>query len=101
FAKAVPVSREKHGLMSGPNVMPAPSQGKGQMTQEGPKQTVEVKITSDEEKSAAEIAAEQQKKIAQQNQNALPIWHTTSTVTGDITSAGLKEQKERQERERQ
>ena len=37
--------------------------------------------------SADEIA----KRVAQQQQNALPIWHTQSTVSGELTHAGSRQ----------
>jgi transcription initiation factor TFIIE subunit alpha len=42
--------------------------------------TVEVSLTSSAEKSAAEQAQEAARKAALEKQNALPIWHTESTV---------------------
>ncbi|KAL1991263.1 hypothetical protein VTN49DRAFT_5767 [Thermomyces lanuginosus] len=42
---------------------------------------IEVSLTSNEEKSAAEQAAESARKAARERQNALPIWHTQSTVS--------------------
>lgn len=53
--------------------------------------SVEVSITATNEKSAAELAAEREKKSAQAEQNALPVWHTNSTVSGDLTRIGTKE----------
>lgn len=100
FAKAIPVSREKHGLINGTSNMPQQTKQHNVTISQAPT-VLEVQISDNGEKSSAELAAEQAKKFAQQNQNALPIWHTTSTVTGDITSAGIKEQTERKERERQ
>ncbi|KKA19000.1 Transcription factor TFIIE complex alpha subunit [Rasamsonia emersonii CBS 393.64] len=46
---------------------------------------IEVSLTSSAEKSAAEQAAEQARKAALEKQNALPVWHTHSTVS---TTAG-------------
>ncbi|PYH95764.1 transcription initiation factor TFIIE, alpha subunit [Aspergillus ellipticus CBS 707.79] len=46
---------------------------------------LEISLTSSEEKSAAEQAAEAARKAAVEKQNALPVWHTHSTVS---TSAG-------------
>ncbi|KAJ9299654.1 hypothetical protein DTO271G3_2538 [Paecilomyces variotii] len=46
---------------------------------------LEVSLTSSAEKSAAEQAEEAARKAALEKQNALPVWHTHSTVS---TSAG-------------
>jgi len=47
--------------------------------------TIEISLTSSAEKSAAEQAEEAARKAALEKQNALPVWHTQSTVT---TEAG-------------
>jgi transcription initiation factor TFIIE subunit alpha len=41
---------------------------------------LEISLTSSEEKSAAEVADEAARKAAVEKQNALPVWHTHSTV---------------------
>lgn len=41
---------------------------------------LEISLTSSEEKSAAEQAEEAARKAAVEKQNALPVWHTHSTV---------------------
>ena len=46
---------------------------------------LEISLTSSAEKSAVEQAAEAARKAAVEKQNALPVWHTHSTVS---TSAG-------------
>ncbi|RHZ67718.1 putative transcription factor TFIIE complex alpha subunit [Aspergillus thermomutatus] len=46
---------------------------------------LEISLTSTEEKSAAEQAEEAARKAALEKQNALPVWHTHSTVS---TAAG-------------
>ncbi|KAE8348922.1 hypothetical protein BDV28DRAFT_160915 [Aspergillus coremiiformis] len=46
---------------------------------------LEISLTSSEEKSAAEQAEEAARKAAVEKQNALPVWHTHSTVS---TTAG-------------
>ncbi|RJE26269.1 transcription initiation factor [Aspergillus sclerotialis] len=46
---------------------------------------LEISLTSTEEKSAAEQAEESARKAAVEKQNALPVWHTHSTVS---TNAG-------------
>ncbi|KAB8242528.1 transcription factor TFIIE complex alpha subunit [Aspergillus flavus] len=46
---------------------------------------LEISLTSSEEKSAAEQAEEAARKAAVEKQNALPVWHTHSTVS---TGAG-------------
>ncbi|KAJ5084189.1 hypothetical protein NUU61_008768 [Penicillium alfredii] len=44
---------------------------------------IEISLTSTEEKSAAEQAEEVARKAAVEKQNALPVWHTHSTVDAD------------------
>lgn len=61
---------------------------------------LEITFTSSDEKTAADKAAEAAKRSAQMEQNALPVWHTQSTVSGEITKLGLKEAAARKERER-
>ena len=46
---------------------------------------LDVSVTAGSEKTAAEQAAEAQKKADIAAQNVLPVWHTTSTVTGERT----------------
>ncbi|RPB24171.1 hypothetical protein L211DRAFT_857432 [Terfezia boudieri ATCC MYA-4762] len=60
---------------------------------------LEITFTSGEEKSAQDRAAESAKRSMQMEQNALPVWHTQSTVSGEITKLGLREAAARQERE--
>lgn len=47
-------------------------------------------MTTTSEDTAAELAAESQRKADIVAQNVLPVWHTNSTVTGERTR-GLKE----------
>ena len=44
---------------------------------------LEISLTSSEEKSATEQAEESARKAAVEKQNALPVWHTHSTVSTD------------------
>lgn len=55
-------------------------------------QDLTVDLTSSTEKTAAEKASEEDRKAAIAAQNALPVWHTHSTVTGGVTdtNADLK-----------
>ncbi|KAI9830078.1 MAG: hypothetical protein M1826_005071 [Phylliscum demangeonii] len=63
-------------------------------------QRIEVDLTSSAEKTAAEQAAEAERKARIAEQNALPVWHTNSTVTGDQTAlASSKEEQARRERD--
>jgi transcription initiation factor TFIIE subunit alpha len=52
---------------------------------------LEIALTSSEEKSAAEQAEEAARKAAVEKQNALPVWHTHSTV--NATNAGASQVK--------
>lgn len=52
---------------------------------------LEISLTSTEEKSAAEQKEEAARKAALEKQNALPVWHTHSTVsTGAGNAGGVK-----------
>lgn len=98
FAHAVPVQRDEYinpirptaPVESGRN---PPTAVKG-ITQVAVA-PLEISLTTSSEKTAAEQAAEAQRKAEIAAQNALPVWHTNSTVTGETTNSGNKE-RERQ-----
>lgn len=94
FANAVPVP--KQGSQLSGDAAPAPVVVSKKTTSNQP--SLEISITSTSEKSAAELAAEQARKQQQAEKNALPIWHTQSTVDNAATNAGIKEQRERDQR---
>ena len=48
---------------------------------------IEVSLTTSSDQTAAEKAADAQRKAELATQNTLPVWHTTSTVTGEATTA--------------
>ena len=52
---------------------------------------LEISLTSSVESSAAEKAAESRRKAELAAQNALPVWHTASTITGETTALGNRE----------
>ncbi|KAF3915298.1 hypothetical protein AA313_de0202211 [Arthrobotrys entomopaga] len=85
IAVAVPVNRER----SHASALSVPTTSVPVQVQTGP--AMEIKFTSDETKTAAELAAEREKKAEQAEKNALPAWHTQSTVSGDLTTLGMKE----------
>ncbi|KAF3924872.1 hypothetical protein ABW21_db0205278 [Orbilia brochopaga] len=85
IAVAIPVNRERShaSALSVPTItttVQAPS---------GP--AMEVKLTADDQKTAAELAAEREKKAAQAEKNAIPVWYGKSTVSGELTTVGQKE----------
>ena len=53
---------------------------------------LEVSLTTSLERTAAEQAEEAKRKADLAAQNSLPIWHTNSTVTGQATALGAKQQ---------
>lgn len=53
---------------------------------------LEVSLTTSLERTAAEQAAEAKRKADLAAQNSLPIWHTNSTVSGETTALGAKQQ---------
>lgn len=95
IANSVPVPRDKNQLSSIPT-----NSGKSTSTSRANATTsLEINITSTSDKTAAELAAEQAKKQMQAEKNALPVWHTQSTVDPTaITTAGAKEAAEKEAR---
>ena len=55
---------------------------------------LEVSLTTSSEKTIAEQAAEARVKAEVAAQNSLPVWHTKSTVTGESTALGLKQEEQ-------
>ncbi|KAJ5707272.1 hypothetical protein N7488_007073 [Penicillium malachiteum] len=51
---------------------------------------LEISLTSTEEKTAAEQADEAARKAAVEKQNALPVWHTHSTVNATLSNGAIK-----------
>ena len=52
---------------------------------------LEISLTTSSEKTAAEHAADAKRKADIAAQNALPVWHTNSTVTGETTTLSNRE----------
>lgn len=97
IANSVPVPRDKNQLPTATFVPVTAKKGEAAKVQ----QSIEISITSSEEKTTEELRAEQEKKKLQAEKNALPVWHTQSTVQpGAVTNAGIKEAAERAARER-
>ncbi|KAI9675399.1 MAG: hypothetical protein M1817_001303 [Caeruleum heppii] len=72
-----------------------PTAVKGLAQTSAPK--LEINLTSTDEKSVAEQAAEAARKAALAEQNALPVWHTNSTVSGEATALATRDHPARQE----
>lgn len=94
FSYAVPVQRNHlvNPVRATVPIEPSravPSSVKGLAQNTTPQ--LEISLTTSSEKTAAEQAAEAQRKAAVAAQNVLPVWHTNSTVTGETTSLGAKE----------
>ena len=93
ISHAVPVQRD-HGVspskvtvpINGPNGPPAAVKGLMQASIA----PLDVSVTAGSEKTAAEQASEAQRKANIAAQNILPVWHTTSTVTGQSTVGNQK-----------
>ena len=95
FSLAVPVQRDMNvnpvqQRMPSNAPKPPPAAVKGMMAQLVTAQ-LDVSVTTGSEGTTAEQAAEAQRKANIAAQNALPVWHTTSTVTGESTVAGKKD----------
>ncbi|KAI9723373.1 MAG: hypothetical protein M1812_001257 [Candelaria pacifica] len=102
FANHIPVQRNQLTNPSRPTEtvnlgQQAPSTVKG--LAQNTSQQISVSLAGSTEKTAAEHAAEQQKRAAVAEQNKLPEWHTNSTVTGEATALGIKEQAAKIERD--
>ena len=98
IANSVPVPRDKNSLSAAQFVPVAKGAKNAPATQD---QTLEISITSSSAKTAAKLADEQKRKQQMAEKNALPVWHTESTVDpGAVTNAGIKEAAERAARER-
>lgn len=88
FTHAKPVQRDEASNpirpsvpLSNQKIPPAAVKGVMQVTA-GP---LDVSVTTSSESTAAEQAAEAQRNADIAAQNVLPVWHTTSTVTGEST----------------
>lgn len=91
----MPIPRDKNQLSS----MPITTTTSTKNTSRANAAALEISITSTSDKTAAELAAEQAKKQSQAEKNALPVWHTQSTVDPTaITTAGAKEAAEKEAR---
>lgn len=80
--------RQQIAPSNAPN--PLPAAVKGMMPQLVAAQ-LDVSVTTGSEGTTVEQAAEAQRKATIAAQNMLPVWHTTSTVTGETTVVGKKE----------
>lgn len=92
---AVPVRRDANVNPQQPGVplnapKNPPAAVKGMMPQLVAAQ-LDVSVTTGSERTTAEQAAEAQRKANIAAQNVLPVWHTTSTVTGETTVIGKKD----------
>ena len=97
FAVAVPVQRNEQVNPSRPTVplntaKVKPATVKGITQAAAP---LAISLTTASEKTASEQAAEASRKAAIADQNTLPEWIRTSTVTGEPSAAGMRE-RERQ-----
>ena len=94
LAAAIPVKRNEEINPSRPlaptditRTQPATVKGVAQAAA-----PLEISLTTNSEKTAAEQAAEAQRKAAIAAQNVLPDWIRSSTVTGERTALGIAEQ---------
>ena len=93
ISNSVPVPRV--GL-SAAQFVPMSTRADGSVAHRNAQHAIEISITSSSEKSADELRAEQLRRQQQADKNALPVWHTQSTVVpGQATNAGIKEEAER------
>ena len=95
FSLAVPVPRNEkvnpvQQSVPSNNPKPLPAAVKGMKPQSVAAQ-LDVSVITGSERTTAEQASEAQRKANIAAQNALPVWHTTSTVTGEPTVAKKKD----------
>ena len=94
FALAVPIPRDEtvnpsqHYRPLGPATGP-PTAVKGDVQVAAA--PLDVSVTTNSERTAAEKAADAQRKADIAAQNVLPVWHTNSTVTGERMVADRKD----------
>ncbi|KAI9826366.1 MAG: hypothetical protein M1832_000283 [Thelocarpon impressellum] len=100
---AVPVARNQTTNPIAPTVPVDPTSGNLLTAVKGLSQAsvqqIEVSLTSTDEKTLAEQVAEEERKAALAKQNALPVWISKSTVSGEATALGRNEEAARRERE--
>ncbi len=102
FNSALPVQRNQLINPIAATAPIGPDASAASRTVKGMAQTatrIEVDLTSNEEKSAAQQLAEAERKARLAEQNALPVWHTNSTVSGEVTALGSREEAARRERD--
>lgn len=93
FSLAIPVDRDRRtnpgqqGVPVNPPKPPAAVKGMAQIVAA----QLDVSVTTGSERTTAEQATESQRKATIAAQNVLPVWHTTSTVTGETTVVGKKD----------
>ena len=90
LANAIPPFDDAEASVDYPNLTPThPSVANDvQTTTTTTAQTVKIDFSDVQEGQSAEEIA---KRTAQQQQNALPIWHLQSTVSGELTHAGARQ----------
>ena len=94
FSLAVPVQRDvnvnplqQSVPLNAPKHLPVAVKGMAQLVAA----QLDVSLTTGSERTTTEQAAEAQRKANIAAQNILPVWHTTSTVTGEINVVGKKD----------
>ena len=84
IANCVPVPKDKNQLAAAQFVPVNPTAKKAANSNQP---NLEISITNASEKSAAELEAEKARRLQQAEKNALPVWHTQSTVDGPGATA--------------
>jgi transcription initiation factor TFIIE subunit alpha len=89
LANAIPPFDDAEASSDYPNLAPTgPSQANAALTTTTAGQALQIDFSGIQEGHSAEDIA---KRTAQQEQNALPVWHTQSTVSGELTQAGSRQ----------
>jgi transcription initiation factor TFIIE subunit alpha len=89
LANAIPPFDDVDTSVDYPNLAPTHAVGANDVqTTTSAGQTFKIDFSEIQEGPSAEDIA---KRTAQQQQNALPVWHTQSTVSGELTHAGSRQ----------
>ncbi|KAI9737097.1 MAG: hypothetical protein M1834_000687 [Cirrosporium novae-zelandiae] len=84
YQRLVPVPRDEQHPSRATTVLNPVRAVPSKVAAQTDEHKLEISVTTNSERTAAETAAENQRKAALAAQNQLPVWHTNSTVTGEL-----------------
>ena len=91
FSHTIPIQRDEY-INPPRQVLVVPGKGPPATVKglhEATLTPLEVSLTTNYERTAAEQIEEEERKAAIANSNVLPVWHTNSTITGESTISKL------------